>query len=107
MRREVPCGTTKPWHKSRAFTPVRTPQNSTQPIGYQTDRLGTGAQTARVGAMKVEGVDESTRAAVLRLTMAERECLKRCLGHQTAKQMALDLGISPHAVEKRLKMARA
>jgi DNA-binding CsgD family transcriptional regulator len=57
--------------------------------------------------MKVEGVDESTRAAILRLTMAERECLKRCLSHQTAKQMALDLGISPHAVEKRLKMARA
>jgi DNA-binding CsgD family transcriptional regulator len=52
-------------------------------------------------------IDESTRAAILRLTIAERECLKRCLSHQTAKQMALDLGISPHAVEKRLKMARA
>lgn len=52
-------------------------------------------------------MDESTRAAILRLTTAERECLKRCLNHQTAKQMALDLGISPHAVEKRLKMARA
>lgn len=52
-------------------------------------------------------IDESTRAAILRLTMAERECLKRCLNHQTAKEMALDLGISPHAVEKRLKMARA
>ncbi len=52
-------------------------------------------------------IDESTRAAIRRLTIAERECLKRCLSHQTAKQMALDLGISPHAVEKRLKMARA
>jgi len=52
-------------------------------------------------------IDESTRAAVLRLTRAERECLKRCLSRQTAKQMALDLGVSPHAVEKRLKMARA
>lgn len=52
-------------------------------------------------------IDETTRAAILRLTIAERECLKRCLNHQTAKQMALDLGISPHAVEKRLKMARA
>ncbi|MEO9131231.1 MAG: helix-turn-helix transcriptional regulator [Sphingomonas sp.] len=52
-------------------------------------------------------IDESTRAAILRLTIAERECLKRCLDHQTAKQMAIDLGISPHAVEKRLKMARA
>ncbi|RZL28172.1 MAG: hypothetical protein EOP64_05315 [Sphingomonas sp.] len=33
--------------------------------------------------------------------------MKRCLDHQTAKEMALDLGVSPHAVEKRLKMARA
>ena len=57
--------------------------------------------------MRLEAIDESKRAAILRLTTAERECLKRCLSHQTAKQMALDLGISPHAVEKRLKMARA
>jgi DNA-binding CsgD family transcriptional regulator len=57
--------------------------------------------------MRIEVIDERTRAAILRLTTAERECLKRCLSHQTAKQMALDLGISPHAVEKRLKMARA
>jgi DNA-binding CsgD family transcriptional regulator len=55
----------------------------------------------------MEVIDESTRAAILRLTKAERECLKRCLSHQTAKQMALELGVSPHAVEKRLKMARA
>jgi DNA-binding CsgD family transcriptional regulator len=57
--------------------------------------------------MRMEVIDESTQAAIRRLTIAERECLKRCLSHQTAKQMALDLGISPHAVEKRLKMARA
>ena len=57
--------------------------------------------------MRMDAIDESTRAAILRVTKAERECLKRCLSHQTAKQMALDLGISPHAVEKRLKMARA
>ncbi len=57
--------------------------------------------------MTTDVIDESKRAAILRLTEAERECLKRCLNHQTAKQMALDLGISPHAVEKRLKMARA
>lgn len=60
-----------------------------------------------VGDMKMEVIDERTKAAILRLTTAERECLKRCLNHQTAKQMALELGISPHAVEKRLKMARA
>jgi DNA-binding CsgD family transcriptional regulator len=57
--------------------------------------------------MSMDVIDESMRAAILRLTLAERECLKRCLDHQTAKQMALDLGVSPHAVEKRLKMARA
>src|SRR3954465_5908776 len=57
--------------------------------------------------MSIDEIDENTRAAILRLTVAERECLKRCLDHQTAKQMAIDLGISPHAVEKRLKMARA
>lgn len=57
--------------------------------------------------MGIGEIDERMRAAILRLTTAERECLKRCLRHQTAKQMALDLGISPHAVEKRLKMARA
>ncbi|HYJ82084.1 MAG TPA: helix-turn-helix transcriptional regulator [Allosphingosinicella sp.] len=55
----------------------------------------------------MEAIDERMLAAIRRLTLAERECLKRCLSHQTAKQMALDLGISPHAVEKRLKMARA
>lgn len=57
--------------------------------------------------MRVDVPDEGMRAAILRLTVAERDCLKRCLDHQTAKQMAIDLGISAHAVEKRLKMARA
>lgn len=42
-----------------------------------------------------------------RLTEREKDCLRRWLAHQTAKEIALDLGISPHAVEKRLKMARA
>lgn len=51
-------------------------------------------------------LDERTRAAVARLTNKERECLHRRLRPQTAKEMALDLGVSPHAVEKRLKMAR-
>ncbi|KRA83580.1 sigma factor-like helix-turn-helix DNA-binding protein [Altererythrobacter sp. Root672] len=52
-------------------------------------------------------IDENTRAALGRLTAGERECLQRRLRHQTAKEMAIDLGVSPHAVEKRLKMARA
>ena len=52
-------------------------------------------------------IDTAMSAALERLTENEKVCLKRRLGHQTAKEMALDLGISPHAVEKRLKMARA
>lgn len=45
--------------------------------------------------------------AIERLTRNERDCLRRRLQPQTAKEIATDLGISTHAVEKRLKMARA
>ncbi|MCA0977886.1 LuxR C-terminal-related transcriptional regulator [Qipengyuania flava] len=45
-------------------------------------------------------------AAISRLTAKERECLRLWLEYKTAKEIALDLGISHHAVEKRLKMAR-
>lgn len=48
----------------------------------------------------------TSQDALSRLTDKEKDCLRRRLQHQTAKEMALDLGISPHAVEKRLKMAR-
>lgn len=41
-----------------------------------------------------------------RLTKREHEVLQGVLGHKTAKEMALDLGVSHHAVEKRLKRAR-
>lgn len=41
-----------------------------------------------------------------RLTVREKEVLRAWLGHKTAKEIAIDLGISHHAVEKRLKMAR-
>lgn len=51
-------------------------------------------------------IDARTQAALARLTDNEKECLRRRLSQQTAKEMALDLGVSPHAVEKRLKMAR-
>lgn len=51
-------------------------------------------------------IDERQRASIARLTDNEKACLRRRLQHQTAKEMALELGISPHAVEKRLKMAR-
>ena len=50
--------------------------------------------------------DETTRSALDRLTENEKTVLRRRLAPQTAKEMAADLSISPHAVEKRLKMAR-
>jgi DNA-binding CsgD family transcriptional regulator len=52
-------------------------------------------------------IDARMQAALARLTDNEKECLRRRLRQQTAKEMALELGVSPHAVEKRLKMARA
>lgn len=52
-------------------------------------------------------LDDAKRAALDRLTEREKDCLRRRLLPQTAKEMALDLGVSVHAVEKRLKMARA
>jgi DNA-binding CsgD family transcriptional regulator len=51
-------------------------------------------------------IDARMHAALGRLTDNEKECLRRRLQLQTAKEMALELGVSPHAVEKRLKMAR-
>lgn len=51
--------------------------------------------------------DDASHAAIDRLTPKERECLDRWLSHATAKQIALELGVTHHAVEKRLKSARA
>jgi len=51
-------------------------------------------------------IDARMLDALARLTDNEKECLRRRLRQQTAKEMALELGVSPHAVEKRLKMAR-
>ena len=44
--------------------------------------------------------------AISRLTEREKEALRAWLDHKTAKEIALELGVSHHAVEKRLKMAR-
>ncbi len=41
-----------------------------------------------------------------KLTEGEKVCLRQWLQHKSAKEIAVDLGISHHAVEKRLKMAR-
>ena len=46
------------------------------------------------------------RNSLLRLTEREKVCLRQWLQHKSAKEIAADLGISHHAVEKRLKMAR-
>src|SRR5947209_248955 len=46
------------------------------------------------------------REALSRLTEREKVCLRQWLQHKSAKEIAADLGISHHAVEKRLKMAR-
>jgi DNA-binding CsgD family transcriptional regulator len=46
------------------------------------------------------------RASLSRLTEREKVCLRQWLQHKSAKEIAADLGISHHAVEKRLKMAR-
>lgn len=60
-----------------------------------------------MGSMPAEPpIDARMQAALARLTDNEKECLRRRLQQQTAKEMALELGVSPHAVEKRLKMAR-
>jgi len=42
-----------------------------------------------------------------RLTEREKQCLRQWLQHKSAKEIAAEIGISYHAVEKRLKMARA
>lgn len=46
------------------------------------------------------------RDSLSRLTEREKVCLRQWLEHKSAKEIAADLGISHHAVEKRLKMAR-
>jgi len=80
--------------------------------GKGTSRLSLGILAAPpiVGdamAKKIDELGNSERATVNRLTERECECLRRWLEHQSAKEIALDLGISHHAVEKRLRLARA
>lgn len=48
----------------------------------------------------------TVRDPISRLTEREKECLRQWLNHKSAKEIGADLGISHHAVEKRLKMAR-
>lgn len=57
-------------------------------------------------AQDAHQLSEDRLTALDRLTDREKDCLRRRLRHQTAKEMAIEMGISPHAIEKRLKMAR-
>lgn len=51
--------------------------------------------------------DENRRAKdIAKLTHREREALRGWLDRKSAKEIALDLGVSHHAIEKRLKTAR-
>ncbi|SHN50082.1 LuxR C-terminal-related transcriptional regulator [Erythrobacter sanguineus] len=47
-----------------------------------------------------------TNDPTARLTEREKEVLRAWLAHKTAKEIAMDIGVSHHAVEKRLKLAR-
>ena len=42
---------------------------------------------------------------VSRLSDGQRECLKRVLVHKNSKEIAIELGISPHTVDQRLRAA--
>jgi DNA-binding CsgD family transcriptional regulator len=46
------------------------------------------------------------RESLSKLTEREKVCLRQWLQHKSAKEIAADLRLSHHAVEKRLKMAR-
>jgi DNA-binding CsgD family transcriptional regulator len=42
---------------------------------------------------------------VSRLSDGQRECLRRVLSHKSSKEIAIELGISPHTVDQRLRAA--
>jgi DNA-binding CsgD family transcriptional regulator len=51
--------------------------------------------------------DQNHRSSdIARLTNREREALRGWMERKSAKEIALDLGVSHHAIEKRLKTAR-
>ena len=42
---------------------------------------------------------------IAKLTEGQRACLRRVLAHQTSKDIARELGVSPHTVDQRLRVA--
>ena len=47
------------------------------------------------------------RAVLASLTLKQREVLDLLLAHKTSKEIARDLGISPHTVDQRIQFAKA
>lgn len=76
--------------------------------GTSRPYLGLRPALSIIAAMEASNPNAGIgdQAAIARLTEREKECLRAWLGRKTAKEIALDLDISHHAVEKRLKMAR-
>jgi DNA-binding CsgD family transcriptional regulator len=53
----------------------------------------------------VARIVEMDVSRVSRLSDGQRECLKRVLVHKNSKEIAIELGISPHTVDQRLRAA--
>jgi len=70
------------------------------PIGFTSGPYYRRAAAAFIHSLMGD------RDSLSRLTEREKVCLRQWLNHKSAKEIATDLGISHHAVEKRLKMAR-
>jgi DNA-binding CsgD family transcriptional regulator len=68
-------------------------------------RFTSGPYYLRAAAAFIDSSMDD-RNSLSRLTEREKVCLRQWLQHKSAKEIAADLGISHHAVEKRLKMAR-
>jgi DNA-binding CsgD family transcriptional regulator len=82
-----------------AFDPLRHAMNAV--LGrFTSGPYYRGAATALIHRSMED------RDTLSRLTEREKVCLRQWLQHKSAKEIAADLGISHHAVEKRLKMAR-
>src|SRR3954471_14627599 len=70
------------------------------PVRFNSRPYYRGAATAFIHSSM------DAREPLSRLTEREKVSLRQWLQHKSAKEIAADLGISHHAVEKRLKMAR-
>lgn len=58
-----------------------------------------------LGIMRGKQMTETTGTAIERLTPGQIECLLLVKQHLTSKEIALRLGISPHTVDQRVRLA--